>query len=251
MLTTRTAETSAAPRRATTRPGTGPSVPPTESVARMKAESRHPTMRWGYRVCRWMAQILYVFFFRGRVFGTRHVPRHGGVLLVSNHQSFLDPILATLALPRECGYMARDTLFRRPAFRRLIEFLNAFPVKRGTADMGAIRETLRRLKRGKLVLTFPEATRTQDGSIGPMRAGVILLARKTRVPVVPTLILGAFESWPRTAKWPVPRPIRVAYGQPLYPHQHPEWSDEQCVKRVRDQILALQKRFQAHPRFLR
>ena len=125
-------------------------------------------MRKGYAVCRMVAQMLFTFLVRGRVFGTHHVPRQGGVLLVSNHQSFLDPVLATLAIPRECNYMARDTLFRQPQFRRLIEYLNAFPVKRNTADLGAIKETLRRLKAGRVVLTFPEGTRTVDGSIGPI-----------------------------------------------------------------------------------
>lgn len=206
-----------------------------------------PPMRRGYAGLRLVAQLLLTFLFRGRVFGTRHVPRTGGVLLVSNHQSFLDPVLATLAIPRECHYMARDTLFHHPTLRRVIEYLNAFPVKRGTADMGAIKETLRRLKAGKVVLTFPEATRTTDGRIGPMRAGVVLLARKARVPIVPTLILGAFESWPRTRKLPVPRPILVAYEEPIYPHQHPDWSDDACVAMVRDRIVAMQARYAGHP----
>ncbi len=201
----------------------------------------------GYRFSRLASQLLYVYLFRGRVFGTANVPLHGGVLLVSNHQSFLDPVLATLAIPRECNYMARDTLFHVPVLGRMIASLNAFPVKRGTADMGAIKETLRRLKAGKVVLTFPEGTRTQDGSIGPMRAGVVLLARKTRVPIVPTVIIGAFESWPRTRKLPWPRPMLVAYGEPLYPHEHPEWPDDECVEAVRQRIIGLQNRFQSHP----
>ncbi|HQL54766.1 MAG TPA: lysophospholipid acyltransferase family protein [Phycisphaerae bacterium] len=204
-------------------------------------------MRKGYAVCRIIAQALFTFLVRGRVFGTQHVPRAGGVLLVSNHQSFLDPVLATLAIPRECNYMARDTLFRQPQFRRLIEYLNAFPVKRNTADLGAIKETLRRLKAGKVVLTFPEGTRTVDGSIGPMHAGVVLLARKARVPIVPTLILGAFESWPRNAKLPHPRPVLVAYGPPLYTHEHPEWTDDDAVAHVRAAVLALQERYRRHP----
>jgi 1-acyl-sn-glycerol-3-phosphate acyltransferase len=200
-------------------------------------------MRRGYALLRLLAQLIFTFLFRGRVFGVRHVPRRGGVLLVSNHQSFLDPVLATLAVPRECHYMARDTLFHHPLLRRVIEYLNAFPVKRGRADMGAIKETLRRLKAGKLVLTFPEGTRTQDGSIGPMRPGVVLLARKARVPVVPVLILGAFESWPRTRKLPLLRPILVAYGEPICPHLRPEWSDDECVETVRTRILAMQRRY--------
>jgi 1-acyl-sn-glycerol-3-phosphate acyltransferase len=203
-------------------------------------------MRRGYAICRLISQLLFIFLFRGRVFGTERVPRQGGVLLVSNHQSFLDPVLATLAIPRECNYMARDTLFHIRWLRPIMEYLNAFPVKRDTADMGAIKETLRRLKAGKVVLAFPEGTRTEDGSIGPMRAGVVLLARKARVPIVPTLILGAFESWPRDAKLPRPHAVLVAYGEPLYPHEHPEWSDEACVALVRGQIIARQAHFGSH-----
>jgi 1-acyl-sn-glycerol-3-phosphate acyltransferase len=205
-----------------------------------------PTMRLGYRIIRGILQALHIFLCRGRVFGLRHVPVVGGVLLVSNHESFLDPIVATLAIPRECNYMARDTLFRHPLFGRLIAYVNAFPVKRDTADIGAIKETLRRLKAGKVVLTFPEGTRTRDGRIGAMRAGVVLLARKARVPVVPTLVLGAFESWPRSSPLPRPHPILVAYGEPLYVHEHPEWDDEQCVALVRARIVALQERFASH-----
>src|SRR5262245_28199568 len=108
-------------------------------------------MRPWYRFCRWLCHGVFLVFFRGRVYGRDNVPLEGGVLLACNHQSYLDPVLATLALPRECHYMARDTLFRNPQFRRMIESLNAFPVKRGTADIGAIKETLRRLKNGALV----------------------------------------------------------------------------------------------------
>jgi len=204
-------------------------------------------MRRTYAVCRWAAQMLFIFLFRGRIFGTHRVPRHGGVLLVSNHQSFLDPPLVTLALPRECNYMARDSLFRNPILRRVIESLNAFPVKRGTADMGAIRETFRRLKSGKIVLAFPEGTRTVDGNIGTMRPGVILLARKARVPIVPAVILGAFESWPRSARFPRPRPIVIAYAEPFSPHEHPDLTDDECIEHVRTRMLAMKSQYETHP----
>jgi len=203
-------------------------------------------MRLGYALLRLLSQLIFTLLFRGRVFGTHHVPRRGGVLLVSNHQSFLDPVLATLAIPRECHYMARHSLFQQPWLRRLITYLNAFPVKRGTADLAAIKETLRRLHAGHAVLAFPEGTRTPDGSIGPMHAGVVLLARKARVPIVPVLILGAFESWPRTRKLPRPRPILVVYDRPLYPHRHPQWTDQDCVAAVRQRLLTLQQRYRSH-----
>lgn len=204
-------------------------------------------MRLGYRFGQIICQTLFVAFFRGRVFGTRYVPRTGGVLLVCNHQSFFDPVLATLALPRECHYMARDTLFHHPLLRRLIVWLNAFPIKRGAADVGAIKETLRRLKAGRLVVTFPEATRTADGSIGPMHAGVILLARKAGVPVVPCAILGAFEAWPRQARRPGLHPVIVAYGPPLTPQTLAALSDEDCIQEARRRIVALFERYRTHP----
>lgn len=205
-----------------------------------------PPMRLGYRILRFWSQVLFLGLFRGRVFGASRVPRCGGVLLVSNHQSFADPVLATLALPREGNYMARDSLFAVPWLRPIIEYLSAFPVKRGTADMGAIKETLRRLKGGKVVLTFPEATRTTDGSVGPMRAGVVLLARKARVPIVPMVILGAFRAWPRTARLPRPHPVMVAYAPPVYPHLHPDWSDDACVQAIRSAVLRLREEYAGH-----
>lgn len=204
-------------------------------------------MRLAYRVVRLLSQALFLAFFRGRAFGAHHVPAHGGVLLVSNHQSYLDPVLATLALPRECNFMARDSLFDVPRLRPIIEHLNAFPVRRDTADLGAIKETLRRLKAGRVVLTFPEGTRTTDGSIGVMRGGVVLLARKARVPIVPVAIDGAFESWPRTRKWPRAWPIAVAYGPAVVPHEQPDWDDERCVAEIRGRVVELYARLRSRP----
>jgi len=204
-------------------------------------------MRLYYRICRRIAQAIYMLLFRGRVFGTQNVPVEGGVLLVCNHQSYFDPIIATLALPRECHYMARHTLFQNPWFRRLIESLNAFPVKRGTADVGAIKETLRRLKAQQLVTTFPEATRTTDGSLGSMVPGVVLLARKARVPLVPTLILGAYECWPRNARWPRLHPVIVAYGQPLSVEECKGLSDDEAIGEARRRIQEMMDRYSPHP----
>ncbi|KAF0244458.1 MAG: 1-acyl-sn-glycerol-3-phosphate [Planctomycetota bacterium] len=154
-------------------------------------------------------------FFRFRAHGIANVPRTGGIILACNHQSYFDPVIASAALSRSVTFMARDTLFKKAPFRFLIESLNAFPVQRGKADLGAMKQSLRRLRDGWPLLVFPEGTRTKDGSIGSMRGGIGVLASRARVPVVPTLILGAFEAWPRDAKLPHPSPIEVRYGKPL------------------------------------
>src|SRR4051812_12381149 len=145
-------------------------------------------MRFYYGFMRSLCQLGYVLALRGRAWGSRHVPRKGGVVLICNHQSFFDPIIAGVAVPRECHFMARDSLFRNRFFGPLISSLNAFPVKRGTADVGALKEALRRLNNGQLVMTFPESTRTRDGTIGPFHPGVVLMAKRAGVPIVPAVI---------------------------------------------------------------
>jgi len=178
--------------------------------------SRSLLQRWWYRFCQFWCQLGLVMGFRYRVWGREHVPRRGGALLVSNHQSFLDPVLVAVGLPRQVHYMARRSLFRVPGFRGLIRSLNAFPVRRGGVDVSAVREAVSRLEAGELVLVFPEGTRTPDGRIQPLRRGVELLARRARVPIVPVVIDGAYEVWPRHRRWPRPGTIRVEFGPPLH-----------------------------------
>lgn len=206
-------------------------------------------MRQTYRFAQAICRGAFDLFFSGRALGVNHVPQDGPVLLLSNHQSFLDPVLVALSVPRECCFMARDTLFKQPQFTHLITYLNAFPVKRGTADVGAIKESLRRLKRGEALVAFPEGTRTPDGSVGEMQPGAILLARKSAAPIVPVNIHGAFEIWPRTEKKPKLGPIMLNYGEPITPIQLSRLTDEEAMQEVRDRIIEMQSLACRHSNF--
>ena len=170
-----------------------------------------------YAFARYLCQIGCLLAFRLRVFGRHNVPRHGGVLLASNHQSFLDPVLVGVGLPRQVHFMARETLFRTRAFGRLIRMLNAFPIRRGESDRSAIREAIRRLRSGAALVVFPEGTRTRDGSIGPIRPGIFAIASRAGAPIVPVVIDGAFDAWPRHSKLIRPAGICIQYGPPILP----------------------------------
>lgn len=189
-------------------------------------------MRPYYRFMRFMSQGALVLYFRGRVFGRENVPQTGGVLLACSHQSFFDPVSVTCALHREGNYMARDSLFQNSLFKRLIESLNAFPVKRGAADVGAVKEIMRRLKAGRLVIVFPEATRTRDGSIGKINANSMAVAKKTGAAIVPAVIDGAFEAWPRTSHLPRPRTTYVSYAEAITIEQVRDWPIERIARVV-------------------
>lgn len=198
-------------------------------------------MRLSYRFCRFWCQVFCAMYFKARCFGLHNVPASGGTLLVCNHQSFMDPVLATMALHREGNYMARESLFHNPFFKRLIEFLNAFPVKRNAADIGAIKESLRRLKDGRVLLLFPEGTRSEDGRIQEMFAGVGAIAKKARVPIVPTLIDGMTRIWPRDKKLPRPGDVIIEYGKPIMPGEYADLSAEQLMAMLRERLVAMQR----------
>ncbi len=154
-----------------------------------------------------------------KVYGVRNVPRRGGVIIVSNHQSYLDPVLLGVKLPRPLSYFAKSELFENPALGWLIRSLNAFPVRRGEGDVGAMKEAIRRLHEGHMLNFYPEGHRTQTGELLPMQAGIGLIVRRAGVPVVPAVIDGSFGAWPPGAKIFRPHPIRIAFGPAMMLHE--------------------------------
>jgi 1-acyl-sn-glycerol-3-phosphate acyltransferase len=124
-----------------------------------------------------------------------------------------------------------------------MELWNTFPVRRGSADLGAIRTAVERLDRGFIVNIFPEGTRSEDGAIGEIAPGLVLILNrcKSAVPIVPVVIDGAFEAWPRSAKFPWPHPICISYGRPIPPVEWRALSPEALAMRVRQELVKLQQ----------
>jgi 1-acyl-sn-glycerol-3-phosphate acyltransferase len=157
-------------------------------------------------------RIVTSLMFDLKVYGREHIPPEGGALLLSNHQSNLDPVLLAVQLQRKISFIAKSELFENRIFSWLIRSLNAFPVRRGETDVGAIKEAIRRLREGRILTMFPEGTRTRDGNIGKIQPGIAMLVRRAGVPVIPAVIDGSFQAWPRGVKLFRPYPIRVMYG---------------------------------------
>jgi 1-acyl-sn-glycerol-3-phosphate acyltransferase len=150
-----------------------------------------------------------------KVYGRENVPLEGGALMISNHQSYLDPAILGAQLWRPMSYLAKSELWKNPIFGALITSLNAFPVRQGAGDTGAIKETISRLKEGHLLNIFPEGSRTEDGELLPIQPGAALVIRKAGVPVVPAVVDGSFRAWPKGQILPHPGPVRVMYGKPM------------------------------------
>jgi 1-acyl-sn-glycerol-3-phosphate acyltransferase len=167
--------------------------------------------RTGWVLVRGFARLVW----RLEVQGASNVPLEGGVIVAPNHLSLLDPPLIGCACPRELRYLAKAELFRNRLFARFIRRLGAFPVERGTADVGAIKTALQFLKDGRAVIIFIEGTRGTGKYLLPPTPGVTLLARQSGAPVVPTAIVGSEQAWPKGSKLPHRAQVKVAFGAPV------------------------------------
>jgi len=147
--------------------------------------------------------------------GHENIPRRGGVLLMCNHCSYLDPFIVGGAATREIHYMARHDVFGVPILAQFISALNGFPVKRGVADVAALRHTLSLLKSGKAVLVFPEGTRSTDGTLGKAHDGAGFIAFNANVPTIPVYVKGSSKLFPRHAKWVRRAKLTVTFGEAL------------------------------------
>jgi 1-acyl-sn-glycerol-3-phosphate acyltransferase len=192
--------------------------------------------RIGYRALRSLCRLACVPLFQIRCTGHQHVPATGGVLVCSNHQSFLDPVLVGLGFRRHCNYLARETLFRFSPFGWLIAFVDAIPLDREGGGLRGLKETLKRLKRGEMVLIFPEGTRSPDGEIAKLKPGFLVLARRSGAALLPVAVDGAFDAWPRWALLPRPGVVRVCIGEPISPEVAATMTDEQLLAELETRI---------------
>jgi len=174
-------------------------------------------------------------WFRYRFSGKGHVPVSGPVLLVSNHQSHLDPVLVGVACPRQLKYLARQGLFFFP-FNLWIRSLGAVPIDRERGAIGGIRTTLELLKNDNAVLVFPEGSRTDDGKLRPLLPGFCLLARRSEATIVPVALDGAFDALPRGSHFARPATIRLAFCEAITRQRASSLTDEQLVALVGQRI---------------
>lgn len=173
-----------------------------------------------YRLVRGWSDLSLRVYHRMRVHGLDRIPREGGVLIVSNHASFLDPMaLAGSIRFRILHFMARDSLVHAPLIGWLMTRLELILIDRNRGDVAALKAALRLLKEGEMVGLFPEGTRTPDGNLQPARGGIGFLIAKARVPVIPAYVGGTFRALARHHRFPRPARVTVRFGDPILPEE--------------------------------
>ncbi len=159
--------------------------------------------------------LAFVRLFYGlKIEGREKVPRTGGLVVAANHTNGLDPPVLGVSVPREINFMAKKELFENRWLGLLLSGLRAYPVDREANDIGAIKESLRRIRGGRALGIFAQGTRS-DGAAAALD-GAAFLAQRASVPLIPAAI------------WREGRRFHVRFGDPLGP-----------VGRSRDEIRAL------------
>ncbi|MEW6067245.1 MAG: lysophospholipid acyltransferase family protein [Nitrospirota bacterium] len=161
--------------------------------------------------------IIYIFlkvFYRLKVIGLENVPDKGGVIIAANHVSYLDPPAIGVALKRQATYMAREGLFKIPVVGAFVK-LFSFPVRRDKPQPSTIKEAVKRLRKGELIVMFPEGSRSADGKPVDVKRGIGIITTMSRVPIVPAFINGTEKALPVGAKFLRPAKITITFGHPV------------------------------------
>lgn len=160
-----------------------------------------------HQVGYWFFALFFIFLNSFRRYGRHRVPPTGPVLIIANHESYWDPILVGITVGRRVTYMARKTLFVHRIGSYLMRMQGAFPVDQEGSGLDGIRTALQMLELGQGVIVFPEGTRTPDGTMQEFMAGIVLLIRRAKVPVLPVGIAGVYDAWPIHAMKPKWSPL--------------------------------------------
>lgn len=165
-----------------------------------------------YAVLWILVRTVALICFRYRVVGS--VPRTGGVLVAANHASYFDIPLLGCGIKRRAWYLGRSDLFVR-GLKGVLQWLGWIPLRLGRLDRKAFDRAIELIRQGKVVVIYPEGSRTQDGSLQEPKPGLGLIVAQTGCPVVPAYLRGTYDVLPAGAKRPRFRPVTVLFGEPL------------------------------------
>jgi 1-acyl-sn-glycerol-3-phosphate acyltransferase len=174
-----------------------------------------------HRSCRFAAWFIQVQCIRRHMLHPERARREGPYLLAVTHLSHLEPVIVSLAVPRNVRWMARIEFYRYRWSRWIMKANGTFPVNRGGTPVSSIRRAISLLNGGEIVGIFPEGgVVTGKASVirgGPLKHGVCVIARRAGVPIIPVVVLGA-EKLNRVGPWLPARRGRlwIAFGEPLW-----------------------------------
>jgi 1-acyl-sn-glycerol-3-phosphate acyltransferase len=172
--------------------------------------------------------------------GVNNIPLNGGLIIASNHQSYLDPFAISVPIRRPIRFLAWNEVLNWPFVGKVMRVLGAWPLHIEGSDPSAIRRSHQWLREGGAIMIFPEGGRGQpDGSMIRFKAGAVRIALEARVPILPVTIRGAHSVWPRDRLAPGLGKIEITYHPLFHPQQQLEEDARACARRETEQLAAI------------
>ncbi|RMF93664.1 MAG: 1-acyl-sn-glycerol-3-phosphate acyltransferase [Candidatus Schekmanbacteria bacterium] len=180
---------------------------------------------------------LFKIYFRLTFKGQENIPSDGGVIIASNHASFIDPLVIAAGIKRKVGFIIIDTYYNKPLIKWFCKSTECIPVSEEMEGAGSMKQAIKYLKRGNVLCIFPEGGRTRDGQLLPAKSGVGILALLTGATVIPTVVKGSFQAYAPHHRFPRPKRIEVIFGKGLNFAQKEGISKKEQAKEVTDIIM--------------
>jgi 1-acyl-sn-glycerol-3-phosphate acyltransferase len=192
-----------------------------------------------YGLFHYLSLVVYDMFFRGEVSGQENLPRSGAFLIATNHASHLDAPIIGSQVPRQICFFARKTLWKPGVAAWWLDAVGTIPVDRdGGQDVGAIKRVLKALANDKVMILFPEGTRSPDGNLQKPKPGVGMIICRTQVPVVPARIFGSANAFGKTGGLQPGTPVSVVFGRPLLPSYYDPGAGKERYQEASERIMA-------------
>lgn len=173
--------------------------------------------------------LMSVIAYRIKVNGMENLPKEGAALVCPNHVHALDTVIVVVHANRKINVLAKEELFENGFLRFLAKVFGVYPVKQNSADLSAIKTSLKLLKNKELLLIFPEGTRNGMAKGAPVKNGPMTIAIKAGVPIVPVGINGSFKAFSK---------IRINIGKPMYFNEYKEKvNDKEVVTKLTEELM--------------
>jgi long-chain acyl-CoA synthetase len=173
------------------------------------------------------------------------LPEDKPFIICPNHQSFLDAPIVTAAMPwkvfKELFYVGTSEIFGDGIWRKFARFLRLIPVDPDANLVPAMRAGAYGLRKGRVLMLYPEGERSIDGRVKVFKKGAAILSRHLNVPIVPIAIEGFYEAWPRGQGFKGFSHLRISVGEPIYPDptEPPEKAYDRLTAELRNSVVAM------------
>jgi 1-acyl-sn-glycerol-3-phosphate acyltransferase len=205
---------------------------------------QYPRMlpEWVLAICRPIVRVICRLLWRTRWIDTHNIRWNEGLIIASNHQTYLDPFWVACPIKRPVRYLAWDAAFNWPLVGRLMRLFGAWPLQLEGSDPAPIRRSLQWIREGGAVVIFPECGRGEpDGSTRRFKLGAVRMALETGVPILPVTIRGGNRIWPSTFRFPRLGRVEVIYHPEIKLEQREGEDVRECARRETERLSQIIK----------